>query len=415
MTTVPDRAGSGAKAPYLGWVLLVTTLCQLGAGTLSQGIGVWGAAAKPRFHLSDAAVGILAGLSSIATIFGLFVIGRILDHRGERGPIAVGLCILSLAAIIMAVSPDCFAFGFAMILIGIGYVPIQPGGTKAVLGWFPPRSHGLVVGVRQAALPLSGALIAYFLPRELAAMGWKTSALLIAAFLTFICSLFWSSYRNYHVAQPPLARKGSLYKSAKQIMRIPGFSNATVLGISLVSIQTTVSIFWVIYLQRKAALSLAPAADDFFRIQMAGAAGRIILSWAASRFHRGPRRTVILCCVGVACLLPLTMVLSVASCFPARVAFGIVLGFFVFGWYGPWVTWLAELAPPHSVGEMLGLAMAFNQIAIAATPFAMSGLIYWSSTYITVWLVAEVTAIMSLAFIFVWPTPIDRAPANIYH
>jgi len=376
-------------------------LCQLGAGTLSQGVGVWGAAAKPRFHLSDAAVGILAGLSNIATIFGLFVIGRILDHRGERGPITVGLFILSLAAIIMAVSPDYLVFGFAMMLIGVGYVPIQPGGTKAVLGWFPPGSHGWVVGVRQSALPLSGALIAYFLPRELTAMGWRTSALLIAAFLTFICSLFWSSYRNYNAAQSSLAAKGSLYKSAKKIMQTPGFSSATILGISLVSIQTTISIFWVIYLQRKAALSLAPAADDFFRIQIAGAAGRIILSWAASHFYQGPRRTVILCCVGVAFLLPLTMVPLVASCFPARVGFGILIGFFVFGWYGPWVTWLAELTPPQGVGEMLGLAMAFNQIAIAAVPFAMSGLIYWSNTYVTVWLVAELTAIMSLAFIFI--------------
>jgi hypothetical protein len=45
-----------------------------------------------------------------------------------------------------------------------------------------------------------------------------------------------------------------------------------------------------------------------------------------------------------------------------------VLGFFALGWYGPWVTYIADSAPTDSVGLALGSAMTVNQIAIVLTP-----------------------------------------------
>jgi predicted MFS family arabinose efflux permease len=45
-----------------------------------------------------------------------------------------------------------------------------------------------------------------------------------------------------------------------------------------------------------------------------------------------------------------------------------VLGFFAFGWYGPWVVHVAELAPGRSVGLTLTVAITANQLGIAAGP-----------------------------------------------
>jgi MFS family permease len=44
------------------------------------------------------------------------------------------------------------------------------------------------------------------------------------------------------------------------------------------------------------------------------------------------------------------------------------LGFFGLGWYGPWVAYLAEIAPADKVGLTLGAAMALNQLGIIAAP-----------------------------------------------
>jgi MFS family permease len=44
------------------------------------------------------------------------------------------------------------------------------------------------------------------------------------------------------------------------------------------------------------------------------------------------------------------------------------LGFFSYGWYGPWVAHVSESCPGEQVGLSLGTAMAVNQIAIVTTP-----------------------------------------------
>ncbi|MFD0350804.1 hypothetical protein ACFQ0M_41835 [Kitasatospora aburaviensis] len=44
------------------------------------------------------------------------------------------------------------------------------------------------------------------------------------------------------------------------------------------------------------------------------------------------------------------------------------LGFFGLGWYGPWVAYVAESAPPERTGFALGVAMAVNQVAVISAP-----------------------------------------------
>jgi len=53
---------------------------------------------------------------------------------------------------------------------------------------------------------------------------------------------------------------------------------------------------------------------------------------------------------------------------PVLAALAIWLGFFGFGWYGPWIALVSEAAPPGQIGFMIGLAMAINQLAVVTAP-----------------------------------------------
>ncbi|WP_242585029.1 hypothetical protein [Streptomyces sp. MST-110588] len=57
----------------------------------------------------------------------------------------------------------------------------------------------------------------------------------------------------------------------------------------------------------------------------------------------------------------------------ALVACGVCvwLGFFGLGWYGPWVAYVTESAPPGRTGFALGLAMSVNQVAVVVVPSAL--------------------------------------------
>lgn len=49
-------------------------------------------------------------------------------------------------------------------------------------------------------------------------------------------------------------------------------------------------------------------------------------------------------------------------------AFMALTGFFAYGWYGPWVAYIAETAPADRKGFALGMAMTANQVSVVLIP-----------------------------------------------
>ncbi len=135
-------------ANYRWCVLGISTLTQLTAALASQGIGVWGPFARQTFGLSLGQIGGLATFLNIVPIVGLALVGRMLDRYGERWPVVLGLMILSMAMTLVAFSSGYAGLVAGMIMIGIGYSPVQPGGSRAIYHWFPAGERGLAMGVR---------------------------------------------------------------------------------------------------------------------------------------------------------------------------------------------------------------------------------------------------------------------------
>ena len=44
------------------------------------------------------------------------------------------------------------------------YSVSQPGGSKVILKWFPNENRGLAMGIRQAGIPIGGALTGVLIP-----------------------------------------------------------------------------------------------------------------------------------------------------------------------------------------------------------------------------------------------------------
>jgi MFS family permease len=122
-------------------------------------------------------------------------------------------------------------------------------------------------------------------------------------------------------------------------------------------------------------------------IQLCGGVGRIALSVWSDRCGRTGKRflpvtvSMLVTCVGLLALVGLP------ADAPRPWLFGLiaVLGFFALGWYGPWVTYIADSAPADSVGLALGAAMTVNQIAIVLTPPALGMIHDATRHYDAVW------------------------------
>jgi predicted MFS family arabinose efflux permease len=101
--------------------------------------------------------------------------------------------------------------------------------------------------------------------------------------------------------------------------------------------------------------------------------------------------------LATAALIIALPLLPTSTPLPRLFVFATFLGFFAFGWYGPWVVHIVDAAPPAVTGLLLGIAMASNQIAIALTP-PLLGFLYDVSgdSYLILWLVPSAAILFAI-------------------
>jgi MFS family permease len=400
MAAAKQRPASDVINHYKWLVLAAAVAAQMTAAVATQGIGVLAGFMQSDLHLSNADVGILAGALNVGPILGLLVVGQWLDRTSVRIVIGAGAIAMGLA---MTLTQWVDTFGMLLLclfLIGVGYSTAQPGGSKAVFHWFPARERGLAMGVRQAGLPLGGAIAAAIFPGIAIAAGWRTAFLAGAAIIVAGGALFCLVYRAPSSGTEPLQarRRPQPLAHARLLLATSEFRRAALSGVMLVTVQTVALMFLIIFLRDHFRIPLVDGAVYLLAMQLAGAAGRILLAAWSDHARKG-RATIVLVAIAGALLGLIGLALfpdggDTALLFPV-VAW---LGFFGFGWYGPWVAWVSEAASREHVGATLGLAMSINQVAVVAAPIVFGILVDATSGY----LVPGIVLIAALAGYIAW-------------
>jgi sugar phosphate permease len=149
---------------YRWAVLAAGTFAQSGYMSLLVGLTVLAPAVRARYGLSLGQVGVVLAAPSIGSIATLYPWGLAADRFGERAVIAVGL---GAAAIASGAAAYAGSFGALVLLFvvagGLG-ASVNSASGRAVMHWFDEGSRGLALGVRQTAVPISGAVTALVLP-----------------------------------------------------------------------------------------------------------------------------------------------------------------------------------------------------------------------------------------------------------
>jgi len=390
---------SGPTGGYRWMILLVATVAQTSACFLVQGIGVIGAFVQRDLHLTTAQVGLLISAAQLVPVVGLLVAGELLDRHSERLVVGGGTLIVALALLGASLAPGYLALLLFLIVVGAGYSTAQPGGSKSIARWFATSQRGFAMGIRQAGLPLGGALSAAILPSFANGLGWRSSlaagglvALLGAAvFLVFYRTPPGSAHDNRSSARSP--RAGTAARLS--VLRDRSMTNIMVSGLSLISVQYGILIFTVLYLHEAGGMTIERAALLLFAALAAGVAGRVVLALWSDRARSGRYFPVLICMGAVVVGLVLLMIVPLDST-PVVASLVAWLGFFGFGWYGPWVAYTAEIAPPGKTGFALGLAMAVNQVAVIVAPPALGLLKDTTGSYLPGWGTLAAIALLAL-------------------
>ena len=353
------------------WVILaIATLAQACACFFVQGFGAIAIHVKNEMSLSNWQIGILVSAAQFIPLIGLLVAGELLDKYSERFVVGMGTVIVGVALCGAALVNSYTELLILLTILGLGYSTAQPGGSKSVSNWFAGNQLGFAMGIRQAGLPLGGAIAALLLPFIATHYSIQAAFLtggLVALFGATLFMLLYKSPERQHRPPKKQVDLRSAIASRFMMAKDPSMRNIMLSGASLTASQYAISVFLVLYLHTSLGLDSFVATTMFFVVLGAGITGRIILAAWSDRCKAG-RYFPVLTCLGAVTvfltLLPLleTKNLAIVSVFMA------LIGFFAYGWYGPWVAYVAETAPADRKGFALGMAMTANQISVVLVP-----------------------------------------------
>ena len=169
--------GFGAWAPgisLLGGALLISAV-GMGIWAFSQQIGL-------KAGLSDEAIGVVLGVSTLAGLAGAALAGVLGTRWGRGGPIAAGVIVSTLSMAALTTYYTGFAFSTGQIVWGVAYYFVTPYvlGQAAVLD-DAGRWAAAATGVNNLGAALGPVAFGALLATQ-----WTTTAVLAAGFASLI-------------------------------------------------------------------------------------------------------------------------------------------------------------------------------------------------------------------------------------
>ncbi|WP_099024855.1 MFS transporter [Mycolicibacterium palauense] len=353
------------------WSMLVIGL----SATLFANVFIYGVAFLiPTLHtergLPLSGAGLISAMPSFGMVVTLIAWGYVVDRLGERFTLTVGSALTAGAAFGAAASDSLVAVAVWLFLGGMAAAGSNAASGRLVVGWFPPRQRGLVMGIRQTATPLGVGLGALVIP-QLAQSSGVSVALLFPAAVCVVAAVI-SALGVLDPPRPPRTdahpdQLANPYRGSSVLWRIHAVS------VLLVVPQCVVWTFTLVWLMTERGWAAGSAGALVTAAQLLGAAGRVAAGrWsdiAGSRLH--PIRAI---AVGAAAAMALLAVTDQLGS-PLAVAVMLVASAITVSDNGLAFTAIAEIAGPFWSGRALGAQNTAQLFTAGVVPPAFGALI----------------------------------------
>ncbi|MGH0633490.1 MFS transporter [Bacillus pacificus] len=385
------------------WVMLiVATIAQTTATLITYGVGVFALFWKEEYALTNMESGLLVSVVNVGPLFCMLFVGRLLDQYNEKILISISSFLLGGSFLVTNIVSGLNGLLFVLLLVGMFYSVSQPGGSKVILKWFSKENRGLAMGIRQAGIPIGGALAGVLIPFLTIQYNVTYAINSIACICIIGGLLFFMFYKEPYVQVD--ARKGrikiSFWTQLKVVICKKDLYPIYITGICMISLQMVLVGHFMKFLVKEQSITSIVAGTVFSVMFFSGMIGRVILASISDLFYNGNRRTPLFIAVCASIGLILLLVMSIHTV-TSGVLYGVsaLLGFFSIGWFSLFIAEVAELAREDSVGITVSLALTFNQIAIIVAPI-LFGYIVDKKGYTYAWLCIVVLLCISVVSLY---------------
>ena len=358
-----------------GWSIALgaTMLAQMISSFMGQVVPVVAPLLTASTGVAPERIGNLSSLTSLGSVLFLAFGSPYLARFGPVRSLQLGA---ACAIIAMAVAGFGWwpALMLASFLLGIGYGPMPPAGSRILAATAPKQHRSLIFSIKQAGAPAGGALAGLVVAPVAAAFGWKW-ALLVAVGAAVISIVAIAPLREMMDVERDRARSirprdvfsfAAFLGPLRTLRGDPTLLALTALAISFSCAQGTLYSFSVTYLTGRG-LSLIDAGFAYACLQMAGVVARIALGWLADRTGHPAANLIVQAYVAALCLvlyafmpadLPLALVAVITT----------ACGFFCASWNGIYMAEVARLAPPDRIADATSASTLFTFLGYVFAP-----------------------------------------------
>lgn len=381
---IEERVNSTYK-----WVMLiVATIAQTTATLITYGVGVFALFWKEEYALTNTESGLLVSVVNVGPLFCMLFVGRLLDQYNEKILISISSFLLGSSLLLTNIVSGFNGLLFVLLLIGMFYSVSQPGGSKVILKWFRKENRGLAMGIRQAGIPIGGALAGVLIPFLTVQYNMTYAINSIACICIMGGVLFFVFYKEPYVQEE--ARKGhnniSFWMELKVVICKKELYPIYITGICMISLQMVLVGHLMKFLAGEQSITSIVAGTVFSVMFFSGMIGRIALAAISDVLYKGNRRIPLFIAVCASIGLILLLVMNIHTIMSGVLySVSALLGFFSIGWFSLFIAEVAELASEESVGITVSVALTLNQIAIIVAP-VLFGYIVDEKGYAYAWL-----------------------------
>lgn len=371
--------GMKGNGVHYKWLILIVATC---ASFVIFGMGPMAAFYQQAFNLTQFETGLIVSAVNIGPIFSMIIFGDLMDRYGERWVVGLGSILLGLNTFIAYSIDSYIVLLINLVFVGIWYGTAQPGGSSAIVKWFPGKQRGLAMGIRQTGIPIGGAAAAASLPFFFHHFGLDSAILLQAIVAMAGGLIFLFIYKNSGIDE----QQTKQYSFKEKLVRIKNNSQlypVFFIGITMVSVQLIIVTHLIGFLKDAFHMNLGLAGSLLSLALVGGMFGRVILAWISDNLFQGNRSKPLQMTIWLTVFIIIILLLS--STHLSLWAVGLLCFFFGFlgiGWYSLFIVMIAERSDHRFIGLTVSFALTLNQFFIVASPALFGLLVDWTNGYI---------------------------------
>jgi MFS family permease len=363
------------------FALGATMLMQLVASFMGQSLPVIAPLIMASTGLAPERVGNLSSLTALATVLYLMIGGVFLARMGPVRMLQLGTA-MAVTALLVASLGQAWAIFLAAFMLGLGYGPTPPAGSRMLAATAPPAHRSLIFSIKQAGAPAGGALAGLIAAPVALAYGWP-AALMLAFGVGVLAILVIQPLRSAFDSERNPAQRlrfsdilspGAISAPMAAFKQNPVLRRVTALSVSFAVCQGCLFSFTVTWLVEKRGFDLVLAGSVFAGMQFAGVVARILLGWVADRTGNALANLVAQGFAAGSAILALALLPPDAGFWPLALIC-VLTGFFGASWNGISLAEVARLAPSGKVADATAGSTIFVFLGYVAGPSIFATLV----------------------------------------